>query len=105
MVYIELEPADNGIVVNIKDDNINGASAHFEKKKVYDLSDDEDYQKTIRFLSDLIDDLGLECGNKYSSKILTFGANWGSSYIPNAEDIKEKIKLLKKELAFLDNKK
>lgn len=104
MVYIELEPADNGVVVNIKDDNINGANAHFEKKKVYDLTEDTNYHKTIRFLSDLIEDLGLECGNKYANKNLTFGIDWGSSYIPTDEDIKEKIKSLKNEISFLDKK-
>jgi len=103
MISIKLELAENGVVKTIEDDNINGAFAPFQSKKVYELDEDsvEDYINTIRFIVELIDDLGLDIGNSFSNQMLTFDIDWGDKYNPTLEELKEKQKILKDELASL----
>lgn len=103
MVTIKLELAENGVVKTIEDDNINGANAPFQSKKVYELSEDStnSYINTINFIVELIDDLGLDIGNSYSPEMLTFDIDWGDKYKPSLEELKEKAKILKEETSTL----
>jgi len=102
MITIKLEIATNGIIKTIVDDNYNGADELSEFKTVYETDGDSSkgFHHTIKFLSDLTDELGVDLGNKYSSEVLTFDTEWGSHYEPNEKDLKEKIKSLSEELKF-----
>jgi hypothetical protein len=103
MLEIVLELADNGIVKTISDDNINGASAPFQSIKVYDLENDPEnsFYKTITFLSELIDDLGLDVGNSYAKEMLTLDIDWGDKYEPTIDELKQKLKDLKEQSTFI----
>jgi len=100
MITIKLEIATNGIIKSIVDDNYNGAEEKNEFKTVYDTDGDSSrgFANTIKFLSELSDDLGLDLGNKYSSEVLSFDTEWGSHYEPSEKDLKERMKLLSIEL-------
>jgi len=93
MIKIIIEPAENGVVKTIQDDNINGGGEFFDSKKVYDFEDDNGnyYKNTQAFLNDMIKDLGIDTGNTFSRDTLIFDIDWGEKYIPNKEDIQNKI--------------
>ena len=97
MIKIYIEPAENGVVKTVQDDNINGAGEFFDSKKVYDLEDDNgrDYINTQAFLEDVIKDLGIDTGNTFSRDTLILDIDWGEKYQPNKEDIQTKIANLK----------
>lgn len=98
MVNINLESADNGIIKTITDNNINGAGAKLESKKVYDFTDDIYHKKKIIFLYNIAEDLGLEIGNKYQANNLKMSIDWGVSYNPSVNEIKQKIAILSTDL-------
>ena len=103
MLNILLELANNGVIKTITDDNINGANADFQSKHAYELAEDSqyNYENTINFLVDLIDDLGLDVGNSFDKKMLSFNIDWGIKYEPTIEELKEKIAFHKKEISDL----
>lgn len=104
MITITLELAENGVIKTIIDDNINGAGEVFEAKKVYELDKDNEkgYKNTIKFLDDLMDDLGMDTGNIHSKFSLTVGLDWGSSYVPSTDEVKTKINNLKNNIKVLE---
>ncbi len=100
MHNIVLEPADNGIIKIIKDNNINGGGNVLDIKKIYEFNDN--HIKTIDFFYDLADDLGIELGNIHSKDIITIDRQWGLSYKPNQIELKNKITELREELLKLE---
>jgi len=99
MQNINLQPADNGVIKTIKDDNINSAGESFESTLVYDF---EKVYNRIKFIEDLCIDIGLEFGNSKSKQQIKVSAEWGAHYKPNSIEIEEKIKSLRQELGRLE---
>jgi hypothetical protein len=94
MLKIILDVADNGIIKTIEDNNINGAGNHFEKKIVYDFSNDDKYKNRINFFHNISDELGIELGNNFDKNVLHFKVDWGTNYEPNKNEVLNKIKEL-----------
>lgn len=99
MQEINLQLADNGVIKNIKDDNINAAGESFESTVVYEFSNNEN---KIKFIEDLCIEVGLEFGNSKSRQQIQISAGWGKHYKPTNQEIQEKIKDLQKEIANLN---
>ncbi len=104
MVSIELECVSNGIVKKILDNNANGAGDKYELKTAYILEDDEinEFKNTINFVKDVLKDLGVYTGNKFSKINLQISTDWGISFKPTKDDIENKINSLKDELIILE---
>tara|TARA_R100001015_G_C4517991_1_gene87771 strand:- start:231 stop:560 length:330 start_codon:yes stop_codon:yes gene_type:complete len=104
MIKIVLEPARNGVIKKVIDDNHGGGREHFTSTDVYESVEGDknklDYIK--RFFFDLCDDLGLDIGNKFDPQVLDIRADWGTHYDPSIKDIDKKIKRLKSELEELE---
>ena len=103
MTKITLEPADNGIIKRIEDDNINGAGETAVYSVVYEIDEDQEkeFGGTIKFISELLDDLGLNTGSKYDKTNLKFETDWGDSYEPKKEELEEKKKQLELDLKLI----
>lgn len=97
MMYLTLEPVDNGVVKIIEDDNINAAGEKYESKIVYDL-DAGGLERTTQLLQDVVLDLGLETGSEEDAKKLEIKLVWGANYKPKQEELKVRISELEKEL-------
>ena len=54
MVSIQIEPADNGLVKFLIDDNVNGGGEEFTSRYVYDFDGYLGRQQQVKFLNDLI---------------------------------------------------
>ena len=101
MVKIELDVADNGIIKTISDDNSNGGGEKLEKKFLYEFENDIDHSRKIKFLYELIDDLGLDIGNIHNENNLKLIVDWGENYIPDIDQLKEKIDISNLKLKLL----
>lgn len=97
MIKIELCNASNGIIKKI---NTNKFEESSENLKVYEFNEDFEvhYATIVTFLDDICADLGLEIGSDYEFAQLKFDVDWGDKYIPEVEEIDEKIKDLKSQL-------
>jgi hypothetical protein len=104
MIKIILEPARNGVIKKIVDDNHGGGREHFTSTDVYEEADSMNSQRGYikKFFFDLCDDLGLDLGSKFDKDVLDINTQWGSHYEPDAKDIEFKIKRLKNELKELE---
>jgi len=104
MIKIVLEPARNGVIKKVIDDNHGGGREHFMSTDVYESNENDKNQFSYikRFFFDLCDDLGLDAGSKFDKKVLDINTKWGSHYEPTEKDIEFKIKRLKSELKRLE---
>jgi len=104
MIKIVLEPARNGVIKKVIDDNHGGGKEHFTSTDVYESneSDKNQYSYVKRFFFDLCDDLGLEIGSKFDKTVLDINTHWGTHFEPTDKDIEFKIKRLKSELKELE---
>lgn len=104
MLTITLEPAENGVIKTIIDNNSNGAGDIYESKKIYELEQDADrsYKNTLKFLSELLDDLGIDTGNIHSNLSVVVGLDWGKSYVPSDKEVKDRIRKLKDNIKNLE---
>ena len=104
MIKIVLEPARNGVIKKVIDDNHGGGREHFTSTDVYESSENDknQYSYIKRFFFDLCDDLGLEVGSKFDKTVLDINTQWGTHYEPTVKDIEFKIKRLKSELKELE---
>ena len=104
MIKIVLEPARNGVIKKVIDDNHGGGREHFTSTDVYESNENDknQYSYVKRFFFDLCDDLGLEIGSKFDKTVLDINTQWGTHYEPTGEDIEFKIKRLKSELKELE---
>lgn len=102
MIIINIEPADNGVIKFIIDDNINGAGEEHIARKVYDFESTNQRSTQIKFLNDLILDLGIDTGTDLDSNKLKIEAGWGNQYEPSQPELKIRIKLLQAELKKLN---
>jgi hypothetical protein len=102
MIKIILEPARNGVIKKVIDDNHGGGREHFASTDVYESTEGDKFTYIKRFFFDLCDDLGLEVGSKFDPQVLDINTNWGTHYEPTIKDIDKKIKRLKSELEELE---
>tara|TARA_B100001093_G_scaffold334941_1_gene319800 strand:+ start:30 stop:362 length:333 start_codon:yes stop_codon:yes gene_type:complete len=104
MIKIVLEPARNGVIKKVIDDNHGGGREHFTSTDVYESNENDknQYSYVKRFFFDLCDDLGLEIGSKFDKTVLDINTQWGTHYEPTGEDIEFKIKRLKSEIKELE---
>ena len=98
MITINIEPADNGVIKYVIDDNINGGGEEHVSRVVYDLEKDEDRSNIVDFIQDIILDLGLETGNELDKNMLTVKTEWGAKYNPSVKETKERIGQLEAEI-------
>lgn len=98
MITISIEPADNGVIKYVIDDNVNGGGEEHVSRVVYDLERDEDRSNLVNFIQDLILDLGLETGNELDKDMLSVKTEWGAKYNPSIKETKERISLLEAEI-------
>jgi len=104
MIKIVLEPARNGVIKKVIDDNHGGGREHFTSTDVYESNENDknQYSYVKRFFFDLCDDLGLGIGSKFDKTVLDINTQWGTHYEPTDKDIEFKIKRLKSELKELE---
>jgi len=104
MIKIVLEPARNGVIKKVIDDNHGGGREHFTSTDVYEVNENDKNQFSYikRFFFDLCDDIGLEPGSKFDKNVLDINTRWGTHFEPTVKDIEFKIKSLKNELKELE---
>ena len=101
MITIQIEPADNGIVKFLIDDNVNGGGEEYTSRMVYDFDGYLGRQQQVKFLNDLILDLGLSTGSDIDRDKLEIKLDWGSTYKPSENEIKQRVTQLQKEIKSL----
>lgn len=98
MITIQIEPADNGVLKFIVDDNVNGGGEEYTSRVVYDFEGISGRANQVKFLKDLVLDLGLSAGSELDRDTLMIMTGWGKQYKPNEVELKNKISELEKEL-------
>ena len=100
MIKIVLEPARNGVIKKVIDDNHGGGREHFTSTDVYESNENDknQYSYIKRFFFDLCDDLGLEVGSKFDKTVLDISGG-------NGVFVKSRKKKKSKILVTLPNKK
>ena len=63
MITIQIEPADNGVVKFLIDDNVNGGGEEFTSRVVYEFDNTLGRANQVKFLKDIVIDLGLNTGS------------------------------------------
>tara|TARA_B110000285_G_C15017577_1_gene559850 strand:- start:705 stop:1025 length:321 start_codon:yes stop_codon:yes gene_type:complete len=103
MLSIGIEPADNGVIKTLMDDNVNGGGEEFESRQVYDFDGPMKRSNQIKFFKDLIFDLGLDVGTELDSDRVEVRIGWGSQYRAADTEIKNKIQSLQAEVKRLES--
>ena len=104
MIKIVLEPARNGVIKRVIDDNHGGGKEQWTSTDVYEVSLDSSSNKfeyIMRFFWELCEDVGLECGNKFDKEVLQLKTEWGTHYKPKEKEIESKIRELQAEIDLL----
>jgi len=101
MVKIVLEPASNGVIKRVIDDNHGGGREQWTSTDVYESSEKDNHQHIMRFFFDLCEDLGMDLGSKFSKDVVTIRTEWGSHFEPSKKELDAKIKELEAELQTL----
>lgn len=103
MITIQIEPADNGVLKFLIDDNVNGGGEEYTSRTVYDFEGISGRANQVKFLKDLVLDLGLATGTDLDRDKLVIKAQWGTQYNPNETELKNRIVALEKELKRLQS--
>jgi hypothetical protein len=103
MISIQIEPADNGVLKFLIDDNVNGGGEEYTTRTVYDFEGITARHNQVKFLKDLVLDLGLSTGTELDSSCLRIKTEWGTQYAPNDTELKNKIAVTEKELKRLQS--
>lgn len=98
MLSIGIEPADNGVIKTLLDDNVNGGGEQFEARQVYEFEGPMKRPNQIKFIKDLIFDLGIDIGTELDPDYLQIFSGWGRKYKGSEKEIKNKIQILQKEI-------
>ena len=98
MITIQIEPADNGVVKFLIEDNVNGGGEEYTSRVVYDFDGYLGRQQQVKFLNDLILDLGLSTGSDIDRDKLEIKLDWGGTYKPTETEIKQRVTQLQKEI-------
>lgn len=103
MITIQIEPADNGVLKFLIDDNVNGGGEEYTSRMVYDFEGPTGRANQIKFLRDLVLDLGMSTGSELDRDKMVIQTEWGKQYTPNELELKNKISALEKELKRLSS--
>jgi len=103
MITISIEPADNGVVKFLIDDNVNGGGEEYTSRVVYDFDGYLGRAQQVKFLKDLVLDLGLSTGSDIDREQLQIKTDWGLKFTPDENQIKTRINQLQKEIKRLDS--
>lgn len=101
MISVKLEIASNGVIKTVIDDNYNGAGSEFNSRTVYETDSqftDDRLKNVQKFLYEISEDLGIDLGNRYDSKVLNFEIGWGSKYAPNIEEVNKALKFHRNQI-------
>lgn len=101
MVKIILEPAKNGLIKRVIDDNHGGSKEQWTSIDVYESLEDNTFSYVMKFFFDVCEDLGIDLGNKFDNEVITIRKEWGSHYEPTKEELKLRIKELEAQLQLL----
>jgi hypothetical protein len=101
MINIILEPAANGVIKRVVNQNAGGGRETTASVNVYELNNKKSFTNTVQFLFEICEDLGVQTGNKFNKNNLTMKTEWGSHYEPNKEEVDKKISELEAELELL----
>ena len=101
MINIILEPAANGVIKRVVNQNAGGGRETTASVNVYELNNKKTFTNTVQFLFEICEDLGVQTGNKFNKNNLTMKTEWGSHYEPNKEEVDKKISELEAELELL----
>ena len=88
MQTITLRVADNGIIKEIKDDNINAGGEAYESIHLYEF---KDVDSKIKFIHDICIDIGLDFGNSRQRNQIQIKGGWGKHYTPTNTEIDKTI--------------
>lgn len=102
MLSIGIEPADNGLIKTLVDDNVNGGGEEFESRQVYDFEGPMKRTNQIKFFKDLVFDLGIDVGTDLDPDQVKIIVGWGAQYRGTEAEIKNKIQVLEKEIKRLE---
>jgi hypothetical protein len=101
MQTITLKIADNGVIKEIIDDNINSGGDTYEAVKVYEWSGGSEGK--VKFMRDICLDVGLDFGNSRTVSQIKIIEDWGIHYEPSLSETEARIKELEKEINELRN--
>lgn len=101
MQTITLKIADNGVIKEIVDDNINAGGDTYEAVKVYEWS--EGAENKVKFMRDICLDIGMDFGNSRDSSQIKIIEDWGIHYEPSVTETEDRIKELEEEINKLRN--
>lgn len=102
MQTITLKIADNGVIKEIQDDNINACGDAFESVRVYEWSGGP--TNKIEFMRDICLDVGMDFGNSRQKNQIKIIEDWGVHYEPSESEVQSRIIELEQELAELRNR-
>lgn len=100
MITISIEPADNGLIKFVFDDNVNGGGEEYTSRTVYEFTGSKERPNQIKFLKELVMDLGMSTGTQLDTNELVIKSEWGVKYQPNQKELKLKIKELEAQLKY-----
>ena len=103
MLSIGIEPADNGVIKTLVDDNVNGGGEEFESRQVYEFEGPMKRSNQVKFLKDLMFDLGMDTGTELDPDMVRITLGWGAQYRGSDNEIKNKIQVLEKEIKRLES--
>lgn len=98
MITIQIEPADNGLVKFLIDDNVNGGGEEYTSRVVYEFDGVAERANQVKFLKDLVLDLGMTTGSEMDSNKVVIKTEWGAQYAPNQIELKTEIQSLETKL-------
>jgi hypothetical protein len=101
MINIVLEPATNGVIKRVVNQNAGGGRETTASVNVYELNNQPSFNNTVQFLFEICEDLGIQTGNKFNKENLCMRPEWGSHYEPSQKEVDKKISELEAELELL----
>jgi hypothetical protein len=101
MITVSIEPADNGVIKFLFDDNVNGGGEEYTSRIVYEFEGKNARFNQAKFLTDLILDLGIATGNDLDPDKLVIKTEWGNKYVPTQTELKNRIQQLEKSIETL----
>lgn len=102
MQTITLKIADNGVIKEIHDDNINAGGDTYESVRLYEWCGGPENKK--KFMRDICLDIGMDFGNSRIINQIKIIEDWGVHYEPTKPEVNSRIKMLEKELKELRNR-
>ena len=101
MINIVLEPAANGVIKRVVNQNAGGGRETTASVNVYELNNQVTFKNTVEFLFEICEDLAIPTGNKFHKNNLVMKTSWGSHYEPTGKEVDRKISELEAELELL----